>query len=76
MNVQIVHTKKNMQKITNIEYYMNLSIRFSLKGKKHFFSQKGQQIYKLRAIHSEEAFSEIKENTGIQTIQKKRTNKS
>ena len=61
MNVQIVHTKKNVQKITNIEYYMNLSIHFSLKEKKAFLSQKGQQIYKLRAIHSERAFSEIKE---------------
>ena len=40
---------------------MNLSIHFSLKGKKYSFSKKGKEIYKLRAIHSEGAFSEIKE---------------
>jgi len=34
---------------------------FFIERKKAFLSQKGQQIYKLRAIHSEGAFSEIKE---------------
>jgi len=56
-----------VQKIINIEYYMNHSIPFSLQEKEHSFhkkdnhSQKGQLIYKLRAIHSEGTFSEIKE---------------
>ena len=34
---------------------------FFIERKKALLSQKGQQIYKLRAIHSEGAFSEIKE---------------
>ena len=34
---------------------------FFIERKKAFLSQKGQKIYKLRAIHSEGAFSEIKE---------------
>ena len=34
---------------------------FFFERKKEFLSQKGQLIYKLRAIHSEGAFSEIKE---------------
>ena len=34
---------------------------FFIERKKAFLSQKGQQIYKLRAIHSEGVFSEIKE---------------
>ena len=61
MHVPIANTKKNVQKIINTEYYMNLSIHFSLKEKKIFLSKKGKEIYKLRAIHSEGAFSEIKE---------------
>ena len=61
MHVPIAHIKKNVQKIINTEYYMNLSIHFSLKEKKIFLSKKGKEIYKLRAIHSEGAFSEIKE---------------
>ena len=61
MHVPIAHIKKNLQKIINTEYYMNLSIHFSLKGKKIFLSKKGKEIYKLRTIHSEGAFSEIKE---------------
>ena len=55
------YKKKIVQKIINTEYYMNLSIHFSLKEKKYSFSKKGKEIYKLRAIHSEGAFSEIKE---------------
>ena len=40
---------------------MNLSIHFSFERKKIFLSKKGKEIYKLRAIHLEGAFSEIKE---------------
>ena len=40
---------------------MNLSILFSLKEKKAFLSPEGEKIYKLRGIHSEGVFSEIKE---------------
>ena len=49
---------------------------FFFERKKLFLSKEGQLKYKLRAIHSEGAFSEIKKNTRIPTIQKKRTKKS
>ena len=49
---------------------------FFFERKIEFLSKEGQLKYKLRAIHSEGAFSEIKENTRIQTIQKKRTTQS
>ena len=57
---------------------MNLSIHSSGKEKKRIFPfpKKGKEIYKLRAIHSKGAFSEIKRNTRIPTIQKNRMTKS
>ena len=57
---------------------MNLSIHFSFERKKRIFPfpKKGKEIYKLRAIHSKGAFSEIKRNTRIPTIQKNRMTKS
>lgn len=65
MNAQNAHTKKNVQKVTNYRILYEPFNPFFIERKKAFLSQKGQKIYKLRAIHSEGAFSQIKENTEI-----------
>ena len=43
MNVQIAHTKKNVQKIINIEHYMNLLTHSSLKEKENSFHKKDKK---------------------------------
>ena len=80
MHVPIANIKKkNVQKKRiNTEYLYEPFNPFFWERKKRIFPfpKKGKEIYKLRAIHSKGAFSEIKRNTRIPTIQKNRTKKS
>ena len=61
MHVPIAHINKNVQKKINTEDLYEPFNSFFFERKKIFLSKKGKEIYKLRAIHSEGAFSEIKE---------------
>ena len=75
MHVPIAHIKKNVQKIINTEYYMNLSIHFSLKEKNIPF-QKRKRNLQITSHTQRRSILRNKRNTRIHTIQKNRTRKS
>ena len=61
MNALIVHIKKECAKNSKYRVLYEPFNPFFIARKRAFLSQKGQSIYKLRAIHSEGTFSQIKE---------------
>ena len=61
MHVPIAHIKKECAKNNKYRVLYEPFNPFFFERKKIFLSKKGKEIYKLRAIHSEGAFSEIKE---------------
>ena len=61
MSVLIVLIKKECAKNNKYRILYEPFNPFFFERKKEFISKKGQLIYKLRAIHSEGAFSQIKE---------------